>query len=125
LVKKSTSSHQWSLPDNRLIRLTFGFNKCSKQLLLVLILPHTFNKFLEGEVLLKERRKNKMMEVQQLLKLKLQLKLRHKHKHKRKLKLMQRKLKENVKLRLRRVAKDKPKRKSNSVWLTSNKSKNN
>jgi hypothetical protein len=125
LVKKSTSSHQWSLPDNRLIRLTFGFNKCSKQLLLVLILPHTFNKFLEGEVLLKERRKNKMMEVQQLLKLKLQLKLRHKHKHKRKLKLMQRKLKENVKLRLRRLAKDKPKRKSNSVWLTSNKSKNN
>lgn len=124
-MKKSTSSHQWSLPDNRLIRLTFGFNKCSKQLLLVLILPHTFNKFLEGEVLLKERRKNKMMEVQQLLKLKLQLKLRHKHKHKRKLKLMQRKLKENVKLRLRRVAKDKPKRKSNSVWLTSNKSKNN
>ena len=125
MVKKSTSSHQWSLPDNRLIRLTFGFNKCSKQLLLVLILPHTFNKFLEGEVLLKERRKNKMMEVQQLLKLKLQLKLRHKHKHKRKLKLMQRKLKENVKLRLRRLAKDKPKRKSNSVWLTSNKSKNN
>ena len=124
-MKKSTSSHQWSLPDNRLIRLTFGFNKCSKQLLLVLILPHTFNKFLEGEVLLKERRKNKMMEVQQLLKLKLQLKLRHKHKHKRKLKLMQRKLKENVKLRLRRLAKDKPKRKSNSVWLTSNKSKNN
>ena len=125
MVKKSTSSHQWSLPVNRLIRLTFGFNKCSKQLLLVLILPHTFNKFLEGEVLLKERRKNKMMEVQQLLKLKLQLKLRHKHKHKRKLKLMQRKLKENVKLRLRRLAKDKPKRKSNSVWLTSNKSKNN
>ena len=124
-MKKSTSSHQWSLPDNRLIRLTFGFNKCSKQLLLVLILPHTFNKFLEGELLLKERRKNKMMEVQQLLKLKLQLKLRHKHKHKRKLKLMQRKLKENVKLRLRRLAKDKPKRKSNSVWLTSNKSKNN
>ena len=125
MVKKSTSSHQWSLPDNRLIRLTFGFNKCSKQLLLVLILPHTFNKFLEGEVLLKERKKNKMMEVQQLLKLKLQLKLRHKHKHKRKLKLMQRKLKENVKPRPRRLAKDKLKRKSNSVWLTNNKSKNN
>ena len=125
MVKKSTSSHQWSLPDNRLKRLTFGFNKCSKPLLLVLILLHTFNKFLEGEVLLKERKKNKMMEVQQLLKLKLQLKLRHKHKHKLKLKLMQRKLKENVKPRPRRLAKDKPKRKSNSVWLTNNKSKNN
>jgi hypothetical protein len=108
------------LPDNRLIRLTFGFNKCSKPLLLVLILLHTSNKFSEEVVLLKERKKNKMMEVQ-LLKLKLLPKLRHKPKHR----LMQRKPRESVKLRPRRLAKNKPKRKSNSVLLTSNKSKSN
>ena len=121
MVRKSTLSHLWFLPDNKLIRLTFGFNKCSKPLLLVLILLHTSNKFSEEVVPLKERKKNKMMEVKLLLKLKLLPKLRHKLKHK----LMQRKLKESVNLRPRRIVKNKPKRKSNSVLPTSNKSKSN
>ena len=107
------------MPDSKLTRLTFGFNKCSKPLLLVLILLHTSNKSLEEVRLQKERKRNKMMEV--LLRLKLLLKPRHKPK----LKLMQRNKRESAKQRPRRIVKDKPRRKSNSVLPTSNKSKSN
>ena len=111
------------MPDNKLTRLTFGFNKCSKPLPLVSIQLHTSNKSLE-EVLLKERKRKKEMMV--LLRPKLLPKLRHEHKPKPKPKLkMEKRLIESVKPKLRSNVRDKPKRKSNSVFNMSSKSKSN
>lgn len=53
--RKSMSSQVWFLQVNRLTRLTFGFNRCIEQLLLVLIPDHMLLKF---SVTMRVRNKN-------------------------------------------------------------------